>query len=77
MRGHSLVVVRGPLIAVGCLVAEHRLSGTAFSSCGSWALEHSLVALSMWDLLGSGIESAFSVLADGFSTTEPQGKPKQ
>ena len=33
------VVVRGLLIAVASLVAEHRLHAHGLSSCGSWALE--------------------------------------
>ena len=49
-RGFSVVVVCGLLIAVVCLVAEHRLEGVwasivearGLSSCGFWALEHRL-----------------------------------
>ena len=37
--GCSLVAVRGLLIAMASLVAEHRLSGTWLSSCGSWVPE--------------------------------------
>ena len=37
----SLSSCGGLLTVVGCLVAERRLSGTEFSNCGSWALEHS------------------------------------
>ena len=53
--GLLFVVVRGPLIAVASIAAEHRLSAhglsahgpqqlwhMGFSSCGSWALEHRL-----------------------------------
>ena len=39
-RGLLFVAVRGLLIAVASLVAEHRCTG--FSSCGSWALERRL-----------------------------------
>lgn len=35
--GHSLVVVRGRLIAVATLVAEHELGCVGFSSCGQGA----------------------------------------
>ena len=35
-----------------------------------------LVAHSMWDLPGSGIEPMSPAAADGFFTTEPPGKPK-
>ena len=49
-RGYSLVAVCGPLIAVACLVAQHRLYGEqasvvvacGLSSCDSQALEHRL-----------------------------------
>ena len=48
--GYSLAVVRGLLIVVASLVAEHRLKGSQasiaaacrLSSCGSQALEHRL-----------------------------------
>lgn len=38
MGGHSLVVVRGCLIAVATLVAEHELGCVGFSSCGQGAV---------------------------------------
>ena len=36
-RGLSLVAVRGLLIVVASLVAEHGSRHTGFSSCGTWA----------------------------------------
>ena len=48
------------LILVAALVAEHRLQG-------GWA--------GIWDLLRPGIEPVFPVLAGGFLTTGPPGKP--
>ena len=49
-RGYSLVAVYGPLIAVACLVAQHRLYGEqasvavtcGLSSCTYQPLEHKL-----------------------------------
>ena len=65
-RGHSQVAVRGLLITVASPVVEDRLS-----SCGTWAqLLHS-----MWNPLRPGIEPESPVLAGGFLTTEPPGKP--
>ena len=54
-----------------------------FSCCGSWALDHKLnscetwayLLSGMWDLPRSGIEPMSPVLAGGFFTTEPTGKP--
>ena len=86
----SLVVLRLP-IAMASLVLEHRLQGAQasvaaarglsnfrpqapehrLSSCGTWAwLFHG-----MCDLHSSGIEPMSSILAGGFFTTEPSGKP--
>ena len=53
------------------------------SSCGSRALEHRLsscsaraqLLYSMWDLPGLGLEPVSPVLAGGFLTTAPPGKP--
>ena len=53
------------------------------NSFGSWALEHRLYSCdaraqllhNMWDFPGSEIEPMSSVLAGGFFTTEPSGKP--
>ena len=36
-RGPLLIVVRGPLIIVASLVAEHRLQARRLSSCGARA----------------------------------------
>ena len=79
------------LIVVASLAAGHGLEGAwasvvaahELSSCGSWALEHSLssrgaqaqLLLSMWDLSRSGIKPRSPALAGGFFTTEPLGKP--
>ena len=54
-----------------------------FSSWAVWALEcglncygaQALSLCGMWDLPGSGMEPVFPVLAGGFITTEPPGKP--
>ena len=59
------------------------LGYSVFSSGGSWALEHSLsscgtqayLLLSMWNLLGPGIEPMSPTLAGRFFATEPSGKP--
>ena len=78
-RGYTLVVVRGLLIVVASLVAEHGALGHAgFSGCGSWALEHRLnscgpqaqLLRSMWGLPGSGIQPMSPALAGRFFTTE-------
>ena len=65
------VVVRGLLIEVASLVAEHRLTG--FSSCG---LQAQLLC-SMWELPGPGSKPESPALAGGFLTTVPQGKSLQ
>ena len=74
------VAVRGLLIAVASLVAEHGLQG--FSSCGSRALERRLSSCGtrpqllrgMWDLPGPGLEPMPPALADRFLTTVPPEK---
>ena len=78
------------LIAVASLAVEHRLQGMAsgveacgLSSCGSRTLEHRFnscgawvqLLLSMWDLPRLKIKTMSTVLAGGFLTTEPSGKP--
>ena len=71
------VAVRGLLIAVASLVAEHGLS-----SCGSWALECRLSSCGarayllrgMWDLPRPGLEPVSPALAGRFLTTAPPGK---
>ena len=87
--GYS-VAVRGFLIAVASLVAEHRLqalgfqllSHSGFSSCGSRALERRLsscgawaqLLCGMWNPPGPGIEPTSPATAGGFLTTAPPGK---
>ena len=67
-------------------VAEHGFQGVQayrFSSCGSWAREHTLsscgtgaqMLCSMWDLPRTGSQRASPALAGGVITTEPPGKP--
>ena len=83
--GYSLVSVHGLLIAVASLIEECEALGMWASvvaahglSCySSPALEHSLIVVvhSIQDLPGPGIEPASLVLAGGFFTTEPPGKP--
>ena len=36
-RGPLFIAVRGPLIIVASLVAEHRLQTRRLSNCGSWS----------------------------------------
>ena len=88
--GFSVVVMCELLIVVASLIAEHTLQGVWASvimahglrSCGSLVLEQKLnfdswvqLLCGMWDLPRSGIELMSPVLAGGFFTTEPQGKP--
>ena len=70
-RGPLFIAVRGPLIIVASLVAEHRLQTHRLSSCGSraWLLR------STWDLPRPGLEPVSPALAGRFSTTAPPGKP--
>ena len=71
--GPLFIVVRGPLIIVASLVAEHRLQMRRLSSCGSRAqLLHG-----MWDLPRTGLEPASPALAGRLSTTAPPGKPRK
>ena len=68
--GPLFITVRGPLIIVASLVAEHRLQTRRLSSCGSRAqLLHG-----MWDLPGPGIKPMSPAWASGFLTTVPPGK---
>ena len=70
-RGPLFVAVRGPLIIVASLVAEHRLQTRRLSNCGSQAqLLHG-----MWDPPRPGLEPVSPALAGRFSTTAPPGKP--
>ena len=64
------VAVRGLLLAVASLVAEHRLQTRRLSSCGARAQ----LLRSMWDLPGPGPEHVSPALAGGFLTTAPPGK---
>ena len=70
-REQLFIVVRGPLIIVASLVAEHRLQTRRLSNCGSRAqLLHG-----MWDLPRPGLEPVSPALAGRLSTTAPPGKP--
>ena len=89
-RGLLFVAVRGLLIVVASLIAEHGLQErrlqqlwcTGFSSCGSWALERRLSSCGaraqllrgMWDLPTPGLEPVSPALAGGILTTAPPGK---
>ena len=70
-RGPLFITVRGPLIIVASLVAEHRLQTLRLSNRGSRAqLLHG-----MWDPPRPGLEPASPALAGRLSTTAPPGKP--
>ena len=69
--GPLFIAVRGPLTIVASLVVEHRLQARRLSSCGSRAQ----LLRGMWDLPRPGLEPVSPVLAGGFSTTAPPGKP--
>ena len=71
-RGPLLIEVRGPLIVVASLVAEHRLQTRRLSSCGSRAQ----LLRGMWDPPRPGLEPVSPVLAGRFLTTALPGKPK-
>ena len=70
-RGPLFIAVRGPLIIVASLVAEHRLQTRRLSSCGSRAQ----LLRGMWDLPRAGLEPVSPASAGGFLTTAPPGKP--
>ena len=70
-RGPLFIAVRGPLIIVASLVAEHRLQTRRLSSCGSWAQ----LLRGMWDLPRPGLEPVSPALAGGLPTAAPPGKP--
>ena len=70
--GPLFIAVRGPLTIVASLVAEHRLQARRLSSCGSRAQ----LLRGMWDLPRPGLKPVSPVLAGGFSTTAPPGKPR-
>ena len=69
--GPLFIAVRGPLIIVASLVAEHRLQTRRLSNCGSRAQ----LLRGIWDLPRPGLEPVSSALAGRFSTTAPPGKP--
>ena len=62
----SLVVVCRFLVVVASLVVEHRLS-----SCGTWTKFPCM----MWNLPRPSVNPVSPVLAGGFCTTGPPGKP--
>ena len=70
-RGPLFITVRWPLTIAASLVAEHRLQTRRLSNCGSQAQ----LLCGMWDLPRPGLEPVSPVLAGGFSTTAPPGKP--
>ena len=70
-RGPLFITVRGPLIIVASLVAEHRLQTRRLSSCGS----RTSLLRGMWDLPRPGLEPVSLALAGRLSTTAPPGKP--
>ena len=72
-RGPLFITVHGPLTIAASVVVEHRLQTRRLSSCGSWAQ----LLRGMWDLPRPGLEPMSLALAGRFSTTVPQGKPKQ
>ena len=83
--------MRGLLIAVASLIAEHGLQGTQASvagahgliSCASRALGHRLhgsgtqswLLCGVWDPLGSHMEPESPALTGRLFTSEPTGKP--
>ena len=69
--GPLFIAVRGPLIIVASLVAEHRLQTRRLSSCGTRAQ----LLRGMWNLPRPGLEPVSPALAGRFSTTAPPGKP--
>ena len=79
--GFSLVAVSS--VALSCSMWTYcsgftccrtqALGHAGFSSCGTWTC--SLLG-GVWDLRRPGIEPVSPVLAGGFVTTEPPGKPQ-
>ena len=70
-QGPLFITVRGPLIIMASLVAEHRLQMRGLSSCGSRAQ----LLRGMWDLPRPGPEPVSPALAGRLPTTAPPGKP--
>ena len=71
--GPLFIAVRGPLIIVASLAAEHRLQTRRLSNCGSRAQ----LLRGMWDPRRPGLEPVSPALAGRFSTTVPPGKPPE
>ena len=69
--GPLFIAVRGSLIIVASLVAEHKLQTRRLSNCGSWAQ----LLRGMWDPPRPGLELVSPASAGRFSTTAPPGKP--
>ena len=78
-QGLLFLVVRGLIIVVASLAAEHGLYGVqdsvatahGLSSCGTRAL----LLRGMWDLPRPGLKPMSPALAGGFLTTALPGKP--
>ena len=71
-RGPLFTAVRGPLIIVASLAAEHRLQPRRLSNCGSRAQ----LLRSTWDPPRPGPKPATPALAGRLPTTAPPGKPR-
>ena len=75
-RGLLFVAVRGLLIAVASLVAEHGLQAHGLQSSGSVVVVHGpSCSASTWDLPEPRLEPVLPALAGGFLITAPPGKP--
>ena len=81
--GYSLLWCTGFSLQWLLLLRSTGSRCAGFSSCGSQALERRLSSCStgtqllrsMWDLSGPGLEPMSPILAGGFLTTAPPGKP--
>ena len=69
-RGLLFLAVRGLLIMVASLLAEHGLQVRRLSSCGTRAQ----LFCGMWDLPRPRLELVSPALAGGLPTTTPPGK---
>ena len=69
--GPLFIAVRGPLITMASLIAEHRLQTRRLSNCGSRAQS----LRGTWDPPRPGLEPVSPALAGRLSTTAPPGKP--
>ena len=82
-RGLLFIAVRGLLIVVTSLVAQHELQARGLSSCGSQALELRLSSCGAQLSCSAAcailprprLEPVSPALAGGFLTTAPPGKP--